>query len=45
MYGSDQAASIETHALIKIFLFLVRIIHSALGDGYKKVIDSEKESN
>ena len=43
MYGSDQAASIETHALKK-FSSSVRVISTALGDGNKKLIDSEKES-
>ncbi len=43
MYGSDQAASIETHALKK-FTSSVRIINIALGDGKKKLTDSEKES-
>ena len=43
MYGSDQAASIETHALKK-FSSSVRVIRAALGDGNKKLIDSEKES-
>ena len=43
MYGSDQAASIETHALKK-FSSSVRVIRAALGDGNKKLIDSERES-
>ena len=43
MYGSDQAASIETHALKK-FSTSVRLTKDALGDGNKKLLDSEKGS-
>ena len=43
MYGSDQAASIETHAL-ENFSRSVRIVQKAIGDGNKKLLDSEKDS-
>jgi len=41
MYGSDQAASIETHAL-RNFVEAVRSVPGILGDGVKKI--SERES-
>ncbi len=41
MYGSDQAASIETSSLKK-FVETIRAVPSILGDGEKKI--SEKES-
>ena len=41
MYGSDQAASIEPHAVFKIAKH-VRGIERAMGDGVKKIYDSEK---
>ncbi len=40
MYGSDQAASIETHDL-KNFVEVVRAVPAILGDGSKRVLDSE----
>ena len=43
MYGSDQEASIETHAL-ENFSKSVRIVQNAIGDGKKKLLDSEKDS-
>lgn len=43
MYGSDQAASIETHALKK-FSSSVRLTKDALGQGKKELLESEKES-
>jgi N-acetylneuraminate synthase len=41
MYGSDQAASIETHAL-RDFVETVRKVPELLGDGMKVVTDAEK---
>lgn len=41
MYGSDQAASIETHAL-RNFVETVRKVPYLLGDGIKIVTDEEK---
>ena len=43
MWGSDQAASLEPSGLIRLVRD-IRIIESALGDGIKKVYDSEKSS-
>lgn len=40
MYGSDQAASIEPPGLIRLVRD-IRIIEKALGDGIKRVYDSE----
>lgn len=40
-YGSDQAASIEPQGLIRLVRD-VRIIEQAMGDGVKRVYDSEK---
>ena len=40
MYGSDQAASVETHALAN-FVDVVRTIPAILGDGGKMVTESE----
>lgn len=40
MYGSDQAASIETHDL-KNFVEVVRAVPLILGDGRKRILDSE----
>lgn len=40
MYGSDQAASIETHALGN-FVETVRAIHGILGTGIKEISPSE----
>ncbi len=41
MYGSDQAASI-TYNTLKSFAESVRAVQEILGDGKKKVLDSEK---
>lgn len=41
MYGSDQAASI-TYNTLKNFAESVRAVQGILGDGEKKVVDSEK---
>lgn len=41
MWGSDQAASLEPSGLMKLVRD-IRIIEQALGDGIKKVYDSEK---
>jgi N-acetylneuraminate synthase len=43
MYGSDQAASVEPQGLIRLVRD-VRIIEQALGDGVKRVYDSEKSA-
>ncbi|MBO6538827.1 MAG: N-acetylneuraminate synthase family protein [Rhizobiaceae bacterium] len=40
MYGSDQAASVATHALEK-FVASVRLVEEALGTGEKKISDAE----
>jgi N-acetylneuraminate synthase len=40
MYGSDQAASIETHAL-RNFVETVRLVPSILGNGQKILTDAE----
>ena len=40
MYGSDQAASIETHAL-RNFVETVRLVPSILGNGLKVLTDAE----
>ena len=41
MYGSDQAASIETHSLLK-FVSSLRTVKSSLGDGKKVILDDER---
>ncbi|MDD2236881.1 MAG: N-acetylneuraminate synthase family protein [Kiritimatiellae bacterium] len=41
MWGTDQAASVEPSGLIRLVRD-IRIIQEALGDGVKKVFDSEK---
>jgi N-acetylneuraminate synthase len=41
MYGSDQAASIETHAL-RNFVETLRTIPTALGDGQKSITPAEQ---
>ena len=43
MYGSDQAASIEPNGLNKLVEY-VRSVEKSLGDGVKKVYDSELQS-
>jgi len=40
MWGSDQAASVEPHGLIRLVRD-IRVIEQALGDGVKKVYESE----
>ena len=40
MYGSDQAASVETHAL-KNFVETIRKIPAIIGDGKKNLSDTE----
>jgi len=40
MYGSDQAASLEPSGLFKLVRD-IRVIEKALGDGIKRVLDSE----
>jgi N-acetylneuraminate synthase len=41
MWGSDQAASVETGGLIRLVRD-IRIIEMAMGDGVKKVCDAER---
>ena len=43
MWGSDQAASVEPHG-IRTLVKYVRVIEKSLGDGEKKVYDSEQSS-
>jgi N-acetylneuraminate synthase len=43
MWGSDQAASVEPHGMARLVRD-IRIIEEALGDGVKKVYDSELPS-
>ena len=40
MYGSDQAASIETHSLSK-FVSALKAVKRSLGDGNKIILDDE----
>jgi sialic acid synthase SpsE len=40
MWGSDQAASVEPPGLMRLVRD-IRVIEQAIGDGYKKVYDSE----
>jgi len=40
MWGSDQAASVEPHGLIRLVRD-IRVIEAALGDGVKRVYESE----
>jgi N-acetylneuraminate synthase len=40
MWGTDQAASLETHAFAKMVRD-IRVIEQALGDGDKKVVQRE----
>ena len=40
MFGSDQSASLEIHGFEKLIRD-IRVIESAMGDGVKKVYDSE----
>lgn len=43
MYGSDQAASIETKSL-RSFVTAVRAIPTALGTGEKEILETEREA-
>lgn len=43
MWGTDQAASVEPQGLVRLVRD-IRVIERALGDGQKKVYDSEKSS-
>jgi N-acetylneuraminate synthase len=43
MWGTDQAASIEPQGLIRLVRD-IRVIEKAMGDGQKRVYDSEKPS-
>lgn len=40
MWGSDQAASVEPHGFERLVKY-IRVVESAMGDGVKKVYDSE----
>lgn len=40
MWGSDQAASVEPHGFERLVKY-IRVVEAALGDGTKKVYDSE----
>ena len=40
MYGSDQSASLEVHGLVRLVKD-IRLIESILGDGIKRVLESE----
>jgi sialic acid synthase SpsE len=42
MWGSDQAASVEPWGFMRLVRD-IRVIERALGDGVKKVYESEKE--
>jgi N-acetylneuraminate synthase len=43
MWGSDQAASVEPGGLSRLVKYL-RATEQALGDGVKRVYDSEQDS-
>lgn len=43
MWGSDQAASVEPGGLVRLVRD-IRVIESAMGDGVKRVYDSEQHS-
>jgi N-acetylneuraminate synthase len=43
MWGSDQAASVEPQGMEKLVKY-IRVTEESLGDGVKKVYDSEKSS-
>lgn len=43
MWGSDQAASVEPHGFATLVKY-IRVTEAALGDGVKKVYESEKGS-
>lgn len=40
MWGSDQAASVEPHGFERLVKY-IRVVEAAMGDGIKKVYDSE----
>lgn len=41
MWGSDQAASVEPSGFLRLIKY-IRVVEAALGDGVKKVYDSER---
>ena len=41
MWGSDQAASLGPNGLVKL-VQEIRLMEKAIGDGEKKVLESEK---
>jgi N-acetylneuraminate synthase len=43
MWGSDQAASVEPHG-VRTLVKYIRVTEKALGDGQKKVYESEQSS-
>ena len=43
MWGSDQAASVEPHGFERLVKY-IRVTEAALGDGVKKIYESEKGS-
>ena len=43
MWGSDQSASVEPQGIATLVKY-IRVTESSLGDGVKKVYDSEKSS-
>jgi N-acetylneuraminate synthase len=43
MWGSDQAASVEPGGIERLVKY-IRVTEKSLGDGVKKVYDSEKPS-
>ena len=43
MWGTDQAASLEPSGLKKLIRD-IRVLEKSLGDGIKKVYDSEKNN-
>ena len=43
MWGGDQAASVEAGGLQKLIKY-IRVTEKAIGDGVKKIYESEKSS-
>jgi len=43
MWGSDQAASVEPQGIMRLVKY-IRVTKKSLGDGIKKVYDSEQSS-
>lgn len=41
MWGTDQAASVEPQGLVRLVKY-IRVVEAALGDGVKRVYDSER---